>query len=848
MAPENTPPPPPSVPHPKAAFRSQTGPSPARVRARRRLRRLIRSRQGVWIATISLVLAGAIASLLGASAIAGSDADKARLAFHLSAAEIAASLKQTLQHEEDLVVSASAFFAANPQASPADFDRWLESVHAMQRYPELENVGLVRLVPASRLARFEARLAANPVRPLGPNSTGPIGGFQILPPGRRPYYCFAVAGMARSVSTYLPAGLDYCKISPQLLPDREAGVPGYAPVTAARTAKLGVETPLYRTTTPPPTRAARRRQFVGWLGELLAPDIVLKSALRGHPSLAVTFRYDSRFSHVAFTRGTAARGSLSTTIPLFVGHAALGNAHEGWTVQTYGAKIEGGILENVNSLTLLIGGTLLSVVLGLLMLALSTGRIRALSLVRERTRELYEKNRELSYRALHDTLTGLPNRALVLDRTERLLARASRQPEMVVGALFLDIDSFKDVNDNLGHAAGDQLLRTVAQRLQNAVRSQDTVGRLSGDEFVVLGELVVDDVGLDVLANRLTDVLREPVELDHGRETIWISVTASIGVAVGRYASADDLLRDADLALYSAKAAGKDRCALFEAGMHVGAHGRVELHPDLSELSAAVQQQQFYLAYQPIFELPSRKLIGVEALIRWRHLRRDVVLPGDFIPLAEESGLIMPIGRWVLDEACRQAAEWAKEGLRLGLSVNVSAYQLGRERFAEDVREALARHDVDPCSLTLEITETTLMRNTQMARRQLEEIKALGVRIAIDDFGTGYASLSQLQRLPIDTLKIDRSFVAALNDGERGHQLLRAILNVGRTLSLDVVAEGVEEPSQLSTLETMGCMMCQGFLLAEPGPPELIGAARTAPFRPAALRKRRAAKAAALSR
>jgi diguanylate cyclase (GGDEF)-like protein len=844
MAPENSPSPPSSGPHAKTALRAQTQTFPARAKARRRLRKLIRSRQGVWIATMSLVLAGAIASVLGAGAVARSDADKARLAFHLSSAEIAASLKQTLQHEEDLVVGASAFFAANPHATPADFDRWLESVHAMQRYPELENIGLVTLVHASHLATFEAHLAANPVRPLGPHSTGPIGGFQILPPGQRPYYCFAVAGMARSVSTYLPAGLDYCKISPLLLPDRDAGIPAYAPVDAGHTTKLGVETPLYRGTTPPKTKAARRREFVGWLGELLAPEIVLKSALQGHPSLAVTFRYDSRYSHVAFTRGTAAQGAQSTTIPLIVGRAALGNAHEGWTVRTSGAKVEGGIFDNLNSLALLIGGTLLSVVLGLLVLSLSTGRMRALSLVRERTRELYEKNRELSYRALHDTLTGLPNRALVLDRTERLLARASRRPEMVVGALFLDIDSFKDVNDNLGHAAGDQLLRTVAQRLQNAVRSQDTVGRLSGDEFVVLGELVVDDVGLDLLANRLTDVLREPIELDRGRETIWISVTASIGVAVGQYASPDDLLRDADLALYSAKAAGKDRCALFEASMHAGAHGRIELHPDLSELSAAVQKEQFYLTYQPIFALPGRKLIGVEALIRWRHLQRDVVLPGDFIPLAEETGLIMPIGRWVLDEACRQAAEWAEEGLHLGLSVNVSAYQLGRERFAEDVREALVRHSVDPSSLTLEITETTLMRNTQMARRQLEEIKALGVRIAIDDFGTGYASLSQLQRLPIDTLKIDRSFVAALKDGERGHQLLQAILNVGQTLSLDVIAEGVEEQGQLSTLETMGFKMCQGFLLAEPAPPELIGAARPAP----APRARRPAEAAVLSR
>jgi diguanylate cyclase (GGDEF)-like protein len=457
-----------------------------------------------------------------------------------------------------------------------------------------------------------------------------------------------------------------------------------------------------------------------------------------------------------------------------------------------------------------------------------------------RQEELVRRQEELAFMATHDALTGLPNRALVLDRAEQLLARAARQPGMVAGALFIDIDDFKHVNDNVGHAAGDRLLRTVAERLQGAVREQDTVGRLSGDEFVVLGELTVDEVTLDLLADRLTEILREPVELDHGRKTT--SVTASIGVAVGQYATPDALLRDADLALYAAKAGGKDRHVLFEPSMNTGVAGRSELEADLS---AALPDGQFFLLYQPIFDLPSREAVGVEALIRWRHPQRGVMPPDDFIPLAEESGLIVAIGRWVLDEACRQAAVWAAEGARIGVAVNVSAHQLGRRGLAEDVRRALAGSGIEPSLLTLEITETTLMRDVPAACEHLEAIRALGVRVAIDDFGTGYASLSHLQRLPVDILKIDMSFVAALKNRRwsrellQANELLQAILGVAKALSLAVVAEGIEEQSQMAALEAMGCEMGQGFLLGKPSPAEVIkslpghGAARRAVGSPA---------------
>ena len=806
---ENSTPEPPPAPDPGFAPASPDG---RLAGVRGRVKALAVGRRSFWAAaTVPLVIAGMLASVLGARAMAHSDADKARLAFHLASAEIASTLTLAIQHEEDLIVSASAFVTGNPHASAADFDMWAEAVHAMRRYPELQNIGLVKLVPAAQLGAFETQLAADPVRPLGPSSPGQTGPLEIVPAGQRPYYCLAVAGMTRSAASYLPAGLDYCAIAPTLVGASETGQASYAPVAGRSGTALGIETPVYKGGGTPSTAEARRRAFVGWLGELLEPGVVLQQALQGHPNVAVVFRYNSRFSHVAFSRGAAPAGAQSTDIAIRVGReAGLGNTGEGWTVQTFGAGVRSGVFGNRDAVTLLIGGLLLSGMLGLLVLVLATGRTRALSLVREKTREL-------SHLALHDPLTGLPNRALVLDRAEQLLARTARQHGTVAGALYIDIDGFKHVNDNLGHAAGDRLLRITGERLQGAVREQDTVGRLGGDEFVVLVETTPDEATPDVLADRLTEALREPVELgDAGKS---FSITASIGVAIGNYATPDELLRDADLALYAAKAAGKDRYALYDAGLYGGTEGRLDLEADLS---AAVDADQLFLLYQPIFDLASQRVVGVEALVRWRHPQRGVVPPASFIPLAEESRLIVPIGRWVLEEACRQAAAWRAEGLELGISVNVSAYQLSRREFAEDVHRALRSSGIEPASLTLEITETTLVRDVPAACERLEEVKALGVRVAIDDFGTGYASLSHLQRMPVDVLKIDRSFVAALNDGGRSRELLAAILGVGQSLSLSVVAEGIEELEQRTMLEEMGCEMAQGFLLGHPGAPSEI--------------------------
>jgi diguanylate cyclase (GGDEF)-like protein len=775
-------------------------PSASGPRAARTFRRRRPSRGGVWAAATALFVAAATAgSLLGAHSVAHTDADKGRLAFHLSSAEIASTLKLALQHEEDLVISASAYVASDPRASAAGFDLWAESVRAMQRYPELLNIGLVVRVQASELAAFKARMAAHPMRPLGLSRLGPTEPFQVFPAGARSYYCFAVAGLARNISTYIPAGVDYCALAKSLVAARDTGASSYAPFATGEASKLGVETPVYSGGVVPSTVAARRHAFVGWLGELLAPELVLQRALEGHPGTAATFRYAGGSMNVVFRSGAVPRHGQTSTIDL----------HNGWTVQTFGAAVGAGVLGDPRATDLLVGGILLGVLLGLLVFVLGTGRTRALSLVRQKTREL-------SHQALHDALTGLPNRALVLDRAEQMLARSGRQASIVPGALFVDVDDFKHVNDNLGHAAGDQLLKIVGERLQRAVREQDTVGRLGGDEFVVLVESETGG-SLDVLAGRLIESLREPVNVGEAGKPM--SFTASIGVAMGQYSTPDELLRDADLALYAAKAAGKDRYAVFDASMDPAGGDRTELEVDLS---AALWDEQFFLLYQPIFDLPSQSVIGAEALIRWRHPARGVVPPDEFIPLAEETGLIVPIGRWVIEEACSQAAAWRAQGRDIGISVNVSARQLGEDGFATDVRRALSGSGIEPSSLTLEVTETTIMRDVAAACERLQEIKELGVRIAIDDFGTGYASLSHLQQMPVDVLKVDRSFVAALDDGGQSRELLEAILGVAQALSLSVIAEGIETDPQMTTIQEIGCEMAQGFLMGSPGPAETL--------------------------
>jgi diguanylate cyclase (GGDEF)-like protein len=452
-------------------------------------------------------------------------------------------------------------------------------------------------------------------------------------------------------------------------------------------------------------------------------------------------------------------------------------------------------------------------------LAICAAVVAGLVLLRQflAQRDLLSAQGQLSHRALHDALTELPNRALVLDRATQLLARA-RRAMRPAAALYIDVDGFKQVNDTFGHAAGDELLCAVAARLSGVVRESDTVGRMGGDEFVILLDSPMLDVGPELVAERLLEVLRQPVELDAagGRRVL---ISASIGIAVGEQTTADDLLRDADMALYAAKQAGKDRVVVFESSMQTAAQDRLLLEMDLRE---AVDGDQLFLVYQPTFDLQTEAVRGVEALVRWRHPSRGIVTPDHFIGLAEDAGLIVPIGRWVLREACRQAAEWHATGRTIGMSVNVSGRQLDDDRIGEDVRRALAESGLDPAALTLEVTETALMRDPDATARRLHALKELGVRIAIDDFGTGYSSMAYLRQFPVDALKIDRAFISGIAASKESAALVHTLVQLGKTLELETLGEGIEEPAQLRNLQHEQCDSGQGFLFARPLPPAEI--------------------------
>ena len=418
---------------------------------------------------------------------------------------------------------------------------------------------------------------------------------------------------------------------------------------------------------------------------------------------------------------------------------------------------------------------------------------------------------ELAFIATHDALTGLPNRALILDRTEQVLVRARRH-ETPVAALFIGLDNFKSINETLSHGAGDELLRSVAERLDGVVRDTDTLGRLGGDEFVVIAEELLLAEGPELVAERLQDALTEPFTLEGEKET-RLAVTASIGIATAARPSAQEFLRDADIAMYQAKWDGKNRYVVFDSGMQDAVKSRMELEMDLRD---ALPNDELFLVYQPMFNLSDMAPTGVEALLRWQHPTRGIVQPNDFIPLLETTGLIVEVGKWVLEEACRQGASWREAGHSIGVAVNVSGRQLDGDEFVTDVRNALAESGLDAPALTLEITETTLMRNVEETARRLVAIRELGVRIAIDDFGTGYSSLAHLQQFPVDALKVDRSFISRLTQSSEGEAVIHTLVQLGKALSIETLAEGIEQQQELSMLQEEQCDSGQGFLYARP--------------------------------
>jgi diguanylate cyclase (GGDEF)-like protein len=751
----------------------------------------------LWpVAAGAVFVFGVGIAAVSAEQVRRGDERREHQSFETSAAEIAGSLHRSIERHEDLVVTAGAFAAANPTAGAAELSAWLESVRAQERYPELVGVGLITVVEPAELSALEARLRSDPLGGLGPTQE-----LQVMPPGEREYYCLLQASVAfSSVVPPVPVGLDFCAgdfglgASPETIRDE-----GQASYLAAQLLDpdpiLIVQTPIYEGGIVPPTVEERRARYLGSLGTMLSPDAVFASVLDEYPEILIDLRYASDEWSAEFRSGTPPESADVITVEL-------GN---GWTTDVIRERRDTRIVTNRAAMSVLFGGVVASASLALLVYFLGTGRNRARRLVKQRTAELH-------HQALHDSLTGLPNRTLIIDRVEQLLARC-RRTGATGAALFVDLDHFKNVNDTFGHEAGDQLLQLVATRMSEGLRAADTIGRMGGDEFVVLVDGDPAMTGPEVVAQRLLEVLDAPftIVLEDGPCTLH--VTASIGIAHGERASAGELLRDADLALYRAKAAGRNCHEVFRPEMQTEIRSRVELEIGLH---TALAENQFELHYQPIYNLADLSMIGAEALLRWNHPKHGRLDPDEFVPLLEQTGQIVEVGRWVLHQACQQAAVWRHDTSPITIAVNLSARQLDHASIVDHVREALAASGLEPSALTLEVTETALMRDPVAVADRLNEIKQLGVQIAIDDFGTGYSSLAYLQQFPVDSIKIDRAFTRGLKRSAQADALIRTLVRLGNDLGLTTLAEGVETIEQLDHLREEKVGHVQGFLLAHP--------------------------------
>jgi diguanylate cyclase (GGDEF)-like protein len=770
-------------------------------------------RHRLLVACVLATVIGLCASLAVALTWRSSVNAREKQSFQTTAADITGTLSTQLRRDSDFVRAVRALLDMQPNVSSSGLNSWFRLLEDRKEQQVGQAATVTRVVPAADLNGFLTRRNADPAfRRFVDGHVLPV------PASGRASYCLLSAGSSSVIIAPSFTGLlqgDWCDPrSPiggggqngvtraqatQMITDSGQFVDFSLHHTPGTSPSLIIEGAFYRPGAPTATVAQRRAAVLGWMEGSFDIQMLMQPALEGVRGFAVTLYHANPGLAAEFigSMGTANRSHPFT-------HTATLHINGDWLVKVSGAPLVSGLSADMQALVVFFGVTLSILLLLALVLSLSRQRERAMDMVREKTRELRRQ-------ALHDALTGLPNRVLALDRAEQMLARARRR-RLPVAALYVDVDGFKQVNDTFGHAAGDELLRIVASRLRSITREGDTAARLGGDEFVVLLDGSSLDAGPELVAERLLETLREPYEM-HQAASRPLSLSASIGIAYGLRGTAEELLRDADTALYVAKGAGKNRCVLFESEMNGAQQDRLTLQMDLTE---GLAHEQLFLLYQPTFDLQSERVTGVEALLRWRHPTRGVVSPEEFIPIAEANGLIVPIGRWVLHEACRQAAAWHAQGHHVGMAVNVSARQLDTGELIDDVRKALRDTGLDPAALTLEITESALMRDPEATAARLRSLKALGVRIAIDDFGTGYSSLAYLRQFPVDTLKIDRSFISGIATSGQSTALIHTLVQLGKTLNIETLAEGIEDQDQLRILQRQHCDQGQGFLFSRP--------------------------------
>jgi diguanylate cyclase (GGDEF)-like protein len=763
------------------------------------------------LAACTVLALGLVASVMGGLRWGSNVSAHERQAFQTTVTDVAETLEMKLSRDTEFVSTLRGVLMMEPTMSATRFKQWFAEIEGRKRQVGGLGTLVVRAVPANRLVGFQA------TRDVDPAFSALVVG-RVLPvrAARRARYCLLAAGSVSS--SYSPAIArllqgDWCDPSSQIgayvvgktsqasltQSITDSGQTLVYPVNEEGVSNFFIETAFYRRGANLANAASRRAAVLGWVSSSVDTYALMRSAIGEHRGISL------ELSHANPGQAPELMGRAGATAgpnPLrYTTTFGLGGM---WMLGVAGAPLSSGLSATAQGLLVLIGGALFSVLLFALVLVLARSREHALGMVEVKTGEL-------RHQALHDALTGLPNRVLALDRAEQMFARARRR-QLPVAALCVDVDGFKHVNDTFGHAAGDDLLRIVANRLSTVVREGDTTARLGGDEFVVLVEGATLDAGPELVAERLLAVLRQPYDLS-GKAGRQLSLTVSIGIASGLRDTAEELLRDADLALYAAKLAGRNCYVLFHSDMQVAAQDRLMIEMDLAE---ALRDDQLFLLYQPTFDLQTMRVMGAEALLRWHHPTRGALSPDEFVPIAEESGLIVPIGRWVLQEACTQAAAWHTRGHRVGIAINVSARQLDDDTLIDDVREALGDSGLEARWLTLEVTETALMHDPEATARRLRALKRLGVRIAIDDFGTGYSSLAYLRQFPADALKIDRSFVSDVAASQQSTALVRTLVHLGKTLNIETLAEGIEDRAQLQTLRQEHCDQGQGFFFSRP--------------------------------
>ena len=556
--------------------------------------------------------------------------------------------------------------------------------------------------------------------------------------------------------------------------------------------------------------AMRMRPGIDYDPLLFAASIVIAVAASG-AALWIAFKLRKDIPHVRLARAGAA---------IVMGVAVVGMHYTGMAAAGFPAgsvcmAASDGVSPGWLAIVIIVA-TLAVLAIALLTSVLDS---RLESQTAKLARSLAEVNEELMHQALHDNLTNLANRSLLEDRLNQMLHKAQREQKRFA-LMFIDLDGFKTINDSLGHHIGDLLLVEVARRFRGNIRAQDTVARLGGDEFVVLIEIDEPEDAAPV-ADKLVTLINDRFQID-GHD---LGVSASVGVAIypedGQ--TSHDLLINADAAMYHTKSAGRNGYRFFEASMNTNVHNQLQT---MQDLRLALENHEFRLHYQPKHNAATGEVIGAEALLRWQHPRRGIVPPNEFIPLAEKSGLIVQIGEWVLNEACRQMRIWHDEGHPTWkVAVNLSAMQFAYDHLIELVQETLTRHRLPAHSLILEVTESTAMHDVETSLTILNRLSDLGIDISIDDFGTGYSSLLYLKRMPARELKIDRGFIRDLSDGSDDAAIVSAIIALGHSLNLHVVAEGVETEKQQAFLTALGCNSLQGFLLGKPVPPELFNVA-----------------------